>query len=401
MTEFYDVLVAGGGPAGLTAARDIAASGMDVLVLELQAQIGGPSQTSAWIPAALLEEGYPEAKVSDVEEVRIHSPHRDTEARGSFGAVIDRKVFEKSLALEAVEAGADVWVGSPVRGFLKERGKVSGVRIEAGGWSEEVEGDLVVDATGASSEWSSVFLTEVLESGWDDEKRNQTNEYLMANSEDGGSIDLYFDSLVAPGGYAWIHPLERKFAMAGIRGVRIHPDSALDEFLGRDEPDRLRDGVPIGEYRGQLPVEGPLENTVADGVLTVGSAAGQVYPLSGHGMKYALEGGEIAAEVAVEAVRAGDFSRKKLEEYDRRWRDSFGGEIEAGGAVYDSLQVSPDQKMDALLEFLEDDPEYKSDFVNLFTAREVWASLEKLLQSERFREIIGEEKARSMLSLVR
>lgn len=399
MSGDYDVIVAGGGPAGLSAARTASANGAEVLLLELQAQIGGQTQTSAWVPPGFLEEKFDRAATSEVEKVNLHSMHRELEIEGNFGKIVDRKILDKLLASEAVKKGAEVWVGSPVKDLLEGRQGIKGVRSEAGEWSEEVESEVVIDATGAKAEWSSIFLRKVLNSDWDKEKTTQTNEYLMTNVSGKNEVNLYFNSILAPMGHAWIHPGRKKFAMAGIRGVRIHPDSALDEFIGREEPSRLERSVPIGAYRGQLPVEGPLENAVDDGILAVGSSAGQIYPLSGHGIKYAFEAGEIAGQVAAEGIQEGDISKEKLTEYDRLWRNKFEKEIHVGTALGGALETSPDQKMDALLEALEKNPEVRKDFVNIFLGENLEESLKRFFKDEECKRIFGKKRADKILSL--
>lgn len=398
MANDYDIVVAGGGPAGLSAARTASENGVEVLLLELQAQIG-QTHTSAWVPSGFLKEDFSEAEKCSVKKAGLHSANRDLEIEGEFGSIIDREAFDKLLAYEAAKSGVEIWVGSPVTDLLTERGRVKGVRSEAGEWSEEIESEAVIDATGAKTELSGLFLRKVLNSDWDEEKINRTNEYLMANPSGGKKVDLYFSSILAPMGHGWIHPFDRKFSMVGVRGVRIHPDSALDEFIGRKGPSRLEKSVPIGAYRGRLPVEEPPKSTAEDGILAVGTAAGQIYPFSAHGMEISLEAGKIAGEVVSEGIKEGYMGKRKLADYDRLWRSRFEKKIHAGGLLQNAWETYSDRKMDALLEVLEGDSELQKSFVNIFRGEELEKSLDTLFKEDKCKEIFGKERVNNILSL--
>ncbi|KXA92743.1 hypothetical protein AKJ64_02320, partial [candidate division MSBL1 archaeon SCGC-AAA259E17] len=234
---------------------------------------------------------------------------------------------------------------------------------------------------------------------WDREETTYTNEYLMTKVPEEGKVDIYYNSVLAPSGYAWIYPAERKLAIAGIRGVRIHPDSALDEFIGQEEPSRLQGSVPIGAYRGQLPLEGPLESTTANGIIAVGSSAGQIYPVSGHGMKYALKAGEIAGRITSEAIQEDRTENKKLQEYDHFWRNKFEEEIRVGSILRRALEISPNQKMDALLEVLEENPELQEKFVNIFLGENLEDSVKNFLDIKECRKIFGENTVNKLRSI--
>ena len=398
MAKDHDIIIAGGGPAGLSAAKAAAEKGMEVLVLEMKAQIG-QSQTSSWVSSQFLDEDFSKSVKSHVNEMEIHSPHKDLKMEGDFGKIIDREELEKELASKAVKAGADIWLGAPVRGLVEKRGKVKGVKIESGNWSEKIESEGVIDGTGAGARWASIFRRQVQNMDWDEEKNTQTNEYLMTNASGFEKIDLYFNSLFAPRGYAWIYSFGEEHAMAGIRGVRIHPDSALDEFIGREDPTRLSGSVPVGEYRRQLPVEGPISTMVEDGIMAVGTAAGQIYPLSGHGLRHAIESGKMAGESMVEAISENDLSKDNLFGYEKDWRERFGDEVKVGEILLESLEISPNQKMDSLIEYLEGEEKLKESFLNIFLAEDLETSLKVFFKGEEPKRLFGEEKVERVLSL--
>jgi len=390
MAEKWDVIVAGGGTAGLAAARAASSEGGKVLLLEMQAQIGGHAQSASLVPKDVtkLVKG---AAVASLEEMRLHAPHEDAAFRYDHCKIVDPLRMDGLLAAEAAENGADIWLNSPVKGLLIKEGSVRGVHIEAGGWSENIEGAVVVDATGARGDFSSIFLREVLKSGWKREFLAFSNEYLMANVKEENTADIFFDSYSAPGGHAWICPVKSGLAVSGIHGLRIHPDSALDEFLGRREIKRLARALPIASSRGQLPLEGPLTQTCAGGVVAVGGAAGQIYPLSGQGLRYSLRCGEIAGRVAVDAVTDGDVSKERLSEYERLWKSELGREFEIGQLVRSSLGVSQDRKMDATVLVLDGKPGLQRAFVDVFNGFDLGNSLKTLLKDGEIARVIGQE----------
>ncbi len=399
MVERYDVVVAGGGPAGLAAARGAAAEGGKVLLLELQAQIGGQTQSATWVPADVITHPLKESIVANMKEVRLHSRHKELSISGDFGAIVDRRLFDKFLAAEAVASGAELWVGSPVKELLVSGDDVRGVHVEAGDWAERIESELIIDATGARGEWSSLLLRKVLKRDWKRELLALSNEYLMVNVTNDQSADLFFTSYFAPLGHAWVYPFGKRFAMAGVQGVRIHPDAALDEFIGRRGVPRLERAVPVAAFRGQLPLEGPLNQTCANGIIAAGGAAGQIYALSGQGIRYALRCGEIAGKVAIDAITEGDVSMGGLADYERQWRAEFDAELRAGQLLHSSLSVSQDQQMDALLGALEDKPKLQQAFIDVFTGFRLKGPLEALLKDEEISRIFGRGTVEKTLAL--
>ncbi|MGC8817169.1 MAG: NAD(P)/FAD-dependent oxidoreductase [Candidatus Hadarchaeum sp.] len=387
MPERWDVVVAGGGTAGLTAARSAALEGGKVLLLEMGARIGSSAQLASLIPADVDFPGKRQA-VHPLRQVELHAPHRELRVKCNRAMIVDQRRLAENLAAEVAENRGEIWLNAPVKGLLVEDGAVRGVHLEAGGWSENIRCEVVIDATGARGEMSGLFLREVLKTGWNRELLAFSNEYLMANAGE-GKADLFFDSYVAPGGHAWVYPLAKGFAASGIFGLRIHPDAALDEFLGRKRIEGLAQAMPIAATRGQLPLEGPLSRTCADGIIAVGGAAGHIYPLSGQGLLYSLRCGEIAGRVAIEAVTEGDVAQKRLSDYERIWRSEFDRDFEIAGALQSSLSVFQDQKMDTIVATLEGKPSLQRAFIDLWYGFRPESSMKRLLQDGEISKILG------------
>lgn len=90
----------------------------------------------------------------------------------------------------------------------------------------------------------------------------------------------------------------------------------------------LAQGAPVTLVAGNVPVALPPARMVTDGLMLVGDAARQVDPLTGGGIVNAMLAGQLAAQVAVEAIAAGDTSAGFLGRYEEGWRRSVGRKME-------------------------------------------------------------------------
>src|SRR5258708_27740050 len=152
--RMYDVLVVGGGPAGLAAAEAAARTGVRVALLERQKEIGYPVHTSggSWI-RDMRALGIPAELYHPIRRVTFLAPNR----RAQFGyeepgcCVLDVRGVYQHLAGRAVAAGAELHPSSPVEAPIVEDGHVVGVvakdhRNRAG----RVRAPVVGDASGFS-----------------------------------------------------------------------------------------------------------------------------------------------------------------------------------------------------------------------------------------------------------
>jgi flavin-dependent dehydrogenase len=84
----------------------------------------------------------------------------------------------------------------------------------------------------------------------------------------------------------------------------------------------------VGPIRGAaLPMGFNRQPHYRDGVLLVGDAGGAVNPFNGEGIAYAMESGELAADVIAQALREPEGARreKALSAYPTRMKTTYGG----------------------------------------------------------------------------
>lgn len=319
-----DVIIAGAGPAGLSAAAVLARAGRVVTVLEQNHEIGSPIRTSG---GSFIEEmdalGIPARLYHPIRRVRFLSPGNSAifeYAKPRF-CVLDVRGTFQYLAEHAVECGARIQLGVHVEGPLMEDGFVRGVRSTKGDWRAK----LVIDSTGYRS-------TLLKQSGLDPGFRRfgVGSEYdLFAPHCDQTEAVLLVGGTIAPSGYAWVFPWGRGRVRVGV-GV-IHPDSRAnpDDYLdglvasaGRFGVN-LRGAQPLEHHSGLIPSEQFVERFAGDGILGVGDAVGNASSLLGEGIRWAIQAGRMSGEVAAQAIAEGDVSRRALEPFERQWKKCF------------------------------------------------------------------------------
>jgi digeranylgeranylglycerophospholipid reductase len=152
-----DVIVIGAGPAGTACAKNLAENGFSVKVYDKRAEIGSPKRCGEGLSEASQNFTcvIPERCIAQkVKGSRMYPPNgRYVDAISPEGGfVLERKVFDKWLAEEAVKAGAQVQANTFVSCLLKDsKGCYAGVKGEFLGNEFEEKAKVVVCATGAAS----------------------------------------------------------------------------------------------------------------------------------------------------------------------------------------------------------------------------------------------------------
>ncbi|MGQ9583456.1 MAG: geranylgeranyl reductase family protein [Thermoplasmatota archaeon] len=360
-----DVLVVGAGPAGSVAARHAALGGAKTLMIEKRQEIGSPVRCGEGIARAWLEElgirPDPRWISHEVKGARIISPGghvvtlTEKLAGNECGYVIERDRFDRALAEEAAEAGADVMVKTSAVGVIRRDGRVAGVRARHMGEGFDILARVVVGADGFESQlgrWAGI------DTSLKPSDVNVCFEYTLKHIDINPDFNDFYIGSCAPGGYIWVFVKGPDSANVGIgvqlskirSGERGAAKRYLDAFIAR-RPE-LAKGSPIREIAGAVSCCQPLERVTADGIMLVGDAARQIDPLTGGGVANACRAGKVAGEVAAEAARTGDASGRFLQKYERGWRAVFEDQMYRNWMAKEKLVTLSDETFDKACEVL-------------------------------------------------
>lgn len=330
MNTAYDVVVVGGGPAGSMAARKAAENGLKVLLVEKRQEIGAPVRCAEAIGADLSRPYIePDARWIDarIDYFAIFNSCGDRVKvpPAEPTLVVNRKVFDYQLALNASRAGAEVRTSTAAVGLVQEGDSVCGVKVESMGRSETIRSKLVVAADGTESQvarWAGLKTVPPLADYY------VGIEFLLGGMRrriNPQVCEYHLDHALAPGGYLWVFPKGEDTANVGLvltadQANRVSALAYLEKFTAAHFPN----SSVLAVISGGIPITGALKNLVVNGLLVIGDAAHQADPLTAGGINLAMIAADMAMSVAVPAVQSGDVGAGRLGQYEKLWQQRFG-----------------------------------------------------------------------------
>lgn len=325
----FDVIVAGGGCAGLWAATVAAGRGARTLLVEKQNRIGENIRCAEGVGVMGISkfvEMKDEWVASAVHGGRFCAPDGNSVNvdEPGCGFVLHKDLFLKGLADKAAGAGVEIRTGSEVVGLEPVVGGGFEVALTEGG----LRCASVVAADGIRSAVAGMAGIDT---------HLSPEEIFICVQNTVSSIDVrpdfvefHFGSGIAPGGYAWVFPKGEARANVGLgimsgraggaAGVRA--GDCLKAFMEARCP-----GAKIERaIAGGVPAAKKAPRGCYNGLFLAGDAARAADPVSGAGIVPALESaavsGEFAAILALGEMDAGEVERRFSKKYGEvmKWR---------------------------------------------------------------------------------
>ena len=338
----YEILVVGGGPAGLAVAIAAAEQGCrSVAVVERKIRWGWPIQCAELVPK-LLGQTVPlerDSIVQPVSGLQFHLGDRPIGFLQAPAYVLERSRFEAALADRAAKLGVALWQPANVQA-------ISGVGalVLQGTTQHELESRVIVAADGPYSLVRRVLSDEPMEFAF-------AIQHVLPLAQPSDVADLFLAPEYGTG-YGWCFPRgnEANVGVAVAFSERAQLPELLTDLVARlIRAGKIAGAKPLRRTGGLIPAGGPIARTVVGSFLLVGDAAGQVHPLSGAGLLTACACGRMAGEAAARAIAEGSF--KPLEDYEPHWRDLYGGYFDRGLESRRRIaEAAPDKFLEAIRE---------------------------------------------------
>jgi len=364
MDTEYDVLVVGAGPGGSTAARFAVEGGAKTLMIEKRQEIGTHVRCGEGIAKGLLDQ----AKIpidkswiaAEMDGARVVSPSGHTfevdeaKAGAEVGFVVERDQFDRKLAELAARAGADIEVKTSATGFIREDGKIVGMKVIRKGEPMEIRARIIIGADGFESQvgrWAGI-----------DTKLAPNDimtcvQYRLTNIDCDPKYTEFYAGSAAPGGYIWVFPKSEGTANVGIGigGNMVKqggdPKKYLDEWIANNP--KMKNAKQLDMVGGGCSVCAPLDSVVTDNVMLVGDAARMIDPMTGGGIAHACLAGRFAGMVAAEGIQVGDYSSEFFQKYEKLWRAEIEEKLFLNWMAKEKLVTISDEVFDKLIKLLD------------------------------------------------
>jgi digeranylgeranylglycerophospholipid reductase len=368
----YDIIIAGGGLAGMivaTSAAYYSKQSLKILVIDRNSFLDlGKKTLNGWICGDAVGKnsvdymtsrigiswGWPEIE-HPVKGVIAYSPdHKTGISFDGDGYILNRRLLPKKQLEDARKLGVEVMEKVALRSLLKDNNFVIGVEGEELNTKKVIKktAKVIIDCTGVTSVLrSNLPIKSYIEKKIDRNDLESTGRYIYnfkVNGEDKTYFDpdyciIHLDQKLAPGGYAWVFPKGRDKVNIGLGvqqlafnlynknyGTTKNIKNLIDEYVKLNpvisEPELPNTEVDKDNTWGtwQVSVRRQNDCMVGNGYMLVGDSAWMPKPLDAGGIGPAIIAATIAGKNAVESIQAADVSENGLWKYNTDFIKEYG-----------------------------------------------------------------------------
>jgi flavin-dependent dehydrogenase len=368
----YDIIIAGGGLAGMivaTSAAYYSKQSLKILVIDRNSFVDlGKKTLNGWICGDAVGKnsvdymtsrigiswGSPEIE-HPVKGVIAYSPdHKTGISFDGDGYILNRRLLPQKQLQDARKLGVEVMENVALRSLLKDDSFVTGVEGEELKTKKVIKktAKLTIDCTGVTSVLrTNLPIKSYIEKKIDRNDLESTGRYIYnfkVNGEDKTYFDpdyciIHLDQKLAPGGYAWVFPKGRDKVNIGLGvqqlafnlynksyGTTKNLKTLIDEYVKLNpvisEPELPNTEEDQDNSWGtwQVSVRRQNDCMVGNGYMLVGDSAWMPKPLDAGGIGPAIIAATIAGKNAVESIQASDVSESSLWKYNTDFVNEYG-----------------------------------------------------------------------------
>lgn len=390
MKNKTEVIVVGGGPAGISAAVTIARAGRKVILIERGNFSGSKNVFGGAIYTQPTKEIFPNFEESaplerktvshkylmnaESKTVSLEYTAKEHDNAGSYSVI--RAKFDRWMAQEAQKEGVVLVTETLVNDLIVKENKIIGVKTEL----EDYFADIVILADGVNSILAkkiglrteikkkdvALGVKEVIKLG-----KERIEERFNLNENEGAIYEIFGEPMTGMLGLGYLYTNKETVSIGlgvsldELAEKKLKPYELLDKLKSHPTFKTLLKDGELVEYSAHLIPEGgykKIPKLYAHGVLVVGDSAMLVNNLHWEGTNLAMISGKMAGETAITALDKEDFSANTLALYQKKLETSF---IIKDLKTYKNIMDIVHSRAKSYLGYY---PQKISDFFNMFTS---------------------------------
>lgn len=346
-----DIVIAGAGPSGATAAYYCAKAGLDAVLMDKN-RFPRKKPCGGGLCPHIKRFRFIDEKFFSVPSNRstIFSPSMKESMEYDPGRPIfyqvEREEFDNHICEKAQKAGAEFIQDTTVKSVEREAESML-INTDRGIFKADIVlgaagvfgpvAKYVREQNGLPPKWSDSELAFCLVT----EIPLGEREVVKTYGEDRRVLMHFLEYIY--GGYGWVFPKKEKVNIGMGTFMDVIKSYGTKKAFNMYIKLLIRDGFlpqKLPDYKlrgGMFPYKGPLSSSICDNAMLLGDAAGFVSPVSGEGIFFAMDSGRLAARTLKTAFKRGDMRKSSLLSYHDACMREWGKDLQFLVSLHDSL----------------------------------------------------------------